>query len=536
MAEFIVYPILGLKTDVGEDDPSLFKKHGHGFACHCVDGEYFSNNRVRNAASRAFGYTEWGNSAVSSPSNCLGVFELYDGSNRKIWVAYDGDMYRYDGSRDPQEVADAGATAWASDATDFYSFIRYGDYMVFSDFGEHTPYASDHNDATLAKLVSADTEYRGRYLESFQRRILLAYITNGITTAPELSVVWTDANPTPTTSCTFGSGDPPSNHLYLPVDDEITGIKTIGRNSCVVCSSNSINSLDYYVDYTNPFGFTTIVADQGFENNGSLVVVNGVLYGFNKNYGFCAFDGSRNFPAGRRPISYDIEDVVSTIRSSTYAYIQGAPHPARREIVWVVALDGSTVPNYLLHYDYVTGNWTKSPIATRCVAPIVAATNVTWTKLTTELGYTTWESLGNLRWGDLVNESQDLAFSGTDGKLYYLGTEGANGSAIDGYRVEPVMDFGDPRRQDLLREIWFNIVQSGSYSIYVSHRSGNTVGECVDASWTSLSEVSCNNTANPVTRLATTNRFHQIKWGTDAANEQFVVNRIDFIYEPQGEY
>ncbi|GAG09658.1 unnamed protein product, partial [marine sediment metagenome] len=88
----------------------------------------------------------------------------------------------------------------------------------------------------------------------------------------------------------------------------------------------------------------------------------------------------------------------------------------------------------------------------------------------------------------------------------------------------------------LLLEIWFNFVETGNYSLYVSHRSGDTVGECKGAAWVALPEVSCDDPANAVTRLAENNRFHQIKWGTDGANEAFVVNRIEFKYAPQGRY
>jgi hypothetical protein len=128
-------------------------------------------------------------------------------------MVYDGDVYRYDSSRDPQEVADAGATAFASDATDFYSFIKYGSYMVFADFAEHTPYCSDYNDANLLKLISGGTEFKFRYLESFARRIIGAYSdqTNG-----NIEIRWSNANPTPNTSCTFAARKPYTKHkLYI---------------------------------------------------------------------------------------------------------------------------------------------------------------------------------------------------------------------------------------------------------------------------------------------------------------------------------
>ena len=536
MESFILYPVLGLRTNFGNYSQGLLKPIENGFASYCVDGRNISLDRVRMATSKSQGRSEWSNSAVGTPSYCLGIFELYDGSNRVIWMVYDGDVYRYDGSRDPQEVADAGSTAFASDQTDFYSLIRYGDYMVFSDYGEHTPYCSDHNDANLVKLVSADTEYKGKYLASFQRRIFLAHITSGITTAPELSIVWTDANPVPGTSCTFGAGDPPTNHLYLPTDDEITGIKRMGNNACFVYSDSSINRLDYYADYTNPFGMTTIHENEGFVNHHGIVSARGMHFGFNKNYGFCAFDGSRNFPAGGNPVSQDIENWVRDIKSSSYPHIIGSHYPFRNKILWTVALEGSDTPNAILSYDYLENAWTRTDLVAHYISPIVVATDVTWTKLITELGYTDWTSTGTLRWSDFIDETPYFAMSATDGKLYYYGTEGDDGSAWDGYRVEPVLDFGSKNDKDLLLEIWFGLVETGDYSIYVHHRSGNTVGECTGNTWTVMDEVSCDDPANAVCRLSKLGRYHQIKWGTDAADEPFVTNQIEFKYVRQGRY
>jgi hypothetical protein len=163
------------------------------------------------------------------------------------------------------------------------------------------------------------------------------------------------------------------------------------------------------------------------------------------------------------------------------------------------------------------------------------ATDLTWNDLIA-LGYTTWNDLGNSRWVDFVSSRQELAFGETDGHSYYVATEADVGSDFDGYRVEPILDFGRPNDKDMLLEIWFDIVNTGSYSLYVSYRGGNTVAEVKNSSWTELGEVSFNDPANAITRLAQVNRLHQIKYGTDGANEPFVINGIEFRYSPQGRY
>ena len=530
MKSLILYPILGLKTNVPYTDPSLFKWLGEGVAqSHCVDGRNIDFARTRNACSKSEGLGNWSNDAVATPSYCQGIFELYDGTNRVIWMVYDGDVYRYDSSRDPQEVADAGATAFASDAADLYSFIRYGSYMVFADRAEHTPYCSDYNDANLIKLISSGTEFKFRYLESFARRIIGAYSdqSNG-----NIEIRWSNANPTPNTDCAFAA----SNQLYVPNDDPITGIKKMGQNACYVYCENSINRLDYYVNYNAPFGFTTMVDGQGATNHHSIVNENSANYFYNKNYGFCAYSGGAQIV----PISTDIENWTRDIKVSSTPYIVGAALPFKNSIAWTVPLEAASTPNAILIYDYAENKWTRRDFTAHYLAPIIRASNVTWTKLITELDYTTWTSLGALRWTDLISETPSLACSATDGELYTLSTESNNGSDYDGYRIEPALAFGGNNRHSILTEIWFSIVSGGAFSLYVEYRSGNTETELRNANWVALDEVSLNEPENAVCYIngetQKSNRLHQIKWGTDSDNEQFIVNQIEFIYKSEGRY
>ncbi len=99
------------------------------------------------------------------------------------------------------------------------------------------------------------------------------------------------------------------------------------------------------------------------------------------------------------------------------------------------------------------------------------------------------------------------------------------------YRIEPVLDFGNPYRFDLLQEIWFGITDGGVFSIDVYHRSGDTLGELEADSWTQLDSLSCNNPTRPVVHVNKNARMHQIKWGTDKVSEKFQVNDITFKYE-----
>lgn len=547
MESFTIKPILGLNTSVAPNDPSLFQEISPGvYATYCVEGRNVDYTRTRNACAKSVGKTDWSNSAAATLEN-LGLFELYDGSNRTIWAFYAteassyGRVYRYDGSRDPVRISDvvghSGAVEWAYNQTDLYSIIRYGNHMVFTDMGEHTPYCSDFDDTALSKLISSGTEYKFRYLESWQRRIVGAYTaqTNG-----DLEIRWSSVNPVPGTTCTFAAGDA----LFVPNDDPIVGIKKMGRNACYVYSEDSIHRLDYYGSYATPFGLTNVVASQGATNHHSIVDIGRVHYFFNKNLGFCEFMG-----AEIRPISLAIENWIRDIRFAYYGLIVGTFIPHTNELVWSVPLEGATANNAFLYYNRYNGTWRREDKAARFMSQAIVTTNMTWTKAISDLGYTTWSDAGNIRWVDTYSETPDIIFAAADGKLYLNTTEADNTAAWDGYRVEPIMDFGRPNDKDLLLEVWFDIVEAGDYSIYCWHRSGNTAAECANASWsthisaevgtaisTTYFEVSANNPANAVWRFEKLGRFHQIKWGTDLANEPFVVSGIEFKYVPQGRY
>jgi hypothetical protein len=537
---------MGLKTNVPPNSPTLLKPMGEGVALsYCVDcnNVEFSNERME--VVKGPGRTEWSNSAAPTTQTCLGMFELDVGGTRTHWVAMgdnsgNGRIFKYDGSRDPQEVNDGvgGGTEYADDPLSKYCFLQFGGYMIFCDNGEHTPYCVDSDDANLSKLVDQDTEYKPKYIEQFQRRILAANIDTAQITNGDISVIWATADgggiPAPSTNCTFGTGNPPTNHLFRPVDDPITGLRAVGRNACFVWGAESIDSLDYFANYTTPFGMRNLSPNQGFVNNAGVVSTGSALHGFNENYGFCEFRGGE-FPHGGKPTSDDIEDTAASIARTYYNHIVGKFIPHKQSIYWAVPLNGSTTPNAVLKYHLVDRTWSKSDIVTYWIDNWVTDTDVSWNDLLAQ-GFTTSDDIASYTWTDFVSENPGIMFSSTDGKTYlHAGTSNA-GSNYDGRREEPILDFGRPNDKDLLLEIWFDFTNQGSFNLYVEYRGGNTPAEVEAASWDSLPEVSCNTPANAVCYLSKVNRFHQIRYGTDASAEGFGINAIEFKYQPQGRY
>jgi hypothetical protein len=414
--------------------------------------------------------------------------------------------------------------------------IDFGGYMIFADYGETHPHCAKVDDTTLSKLSSAGTEYKIRFLESFQNRILGAYIDTSQITDGDISIIWSGNLPVPGTSCTFGTGNPPTNHLFRPNDDAITGIKKMGMNACFLYGENSIDRIDYYPNYTIPFGITNRVVGAGAVNQQSIVDAGGRHFLFDRNYGFCEYRGGIDFPFGGRPISDTIEEDIAEINPTYYGHITGSFLRQKQMIYWSVPAGGATGPAKLFGFDMTNGNWTIENHPAQVINPWTLVTTVSWQDLI-DLGYTTWESFGTQRWGELVTETPALVLSNADGKVYSHEGESDNGSNYEATRTEPILDFGSPDDKDLLLEIWFGLSNGiNDYDLHIWHRSGNSVGECEGAGWTALDDLNCNAPANPVIYLNKLGRYHQIKWGTDAKEETFEVNSIEFKYVRQGRY
>ena len=530
---FIIRPVLGIRSNVPQNSPVLFRE---GNLCHCVDGVNFDLSRRKWASTKSYGYTQWSNSANAQATRCVGLFELIDSSDNVNHIFFDnGRMYYYDTSRDPVAVDHATPVVMADEDLKLYSMIQYGDHIVWTDWGEHEPYCWTHGGANFEEAKASGTAYKFRYLETYQNYIFGAYSdqTNG-----DIEIRWSNNLPIPGAAAgdlTFAAG----NQLYKPGNDSITGIKKFGSNACFLYGETSIDSIDYYGNYLTPFAIRNMVAGQGAVNHHSVVDAGGRHFFLNKNYGFCEYRGGTEFPYGGRPISEAIEDKIASITPGSYLSVVGEFLPQRNEIVWTVPLNGATSPNALLFYNVNDGNWRVEDKVARYVDNWTVVSSLIWDGATYDLadaGITYWSDFGSSALSQYVSSSPRMAFANTDGQAYFRSTEANNEGDIDGYRIEPILDFNQPENKDLLLEIWFDIVDHGEFSIYLEHRSGDTIAECENASFTAVDSISCDDPANAVCYLSKLGRFHQIKWGTDAKDEKFGVNAIEFKYASRGRY
>lgn len=676
--EFSIIPVLGRKTDVVQNDPTLFRDYGGLIATHDVGGLNYDLQRKRNACAKANGYALWSKTANAQATKCLGLFELYDGTNREHIMVDNGVIYVFttrspgaksnvkvgfdSGSTEPtlgETVSENGGDAsgtlvayevssgtwaggdaagtlyledssgtwtdnaqldgattgadfatedggvatsdtFATDNQDLYSMIKVGDYFVFADRGETTPHKWSNGDVNLSPLITSGTFYKFRYLVNFGRRVVGLYCPDD-SNAPDLSVRWSTAWPSTTISnLTF----PAANQLYIPNDDPIVGGLRMGMNRCFIYCEDSIQQLVYYEDYETPFRCFTVVPHVGASNYHSIVSLGDRHYFFNKDFGFMEFMGSGTPVA----ISDDIIEDIKNIDISYKDLIVGAFLPFQRAIVWTVPMQGSTTPNRLLFYHVDTKQWWFMDRSFRYVDYWQGYdSSYTWQDLIRDLGgldksrgtadtdtadklvdsgatfetdgvvvgdeahnitdgtFATvsavdsetslslssdvfpdgtddyevgegakWEDAGTKEWAFYTSYQKYLVYANTDGKVYTHSSEKITSSTLDGYRIEPILDFGDAKRKDLLQEIWFQFGYLSSNSIHVYHRSGDTVGETQGAAWTDLGTLAMN-ADKPVVILSQTARLHQIKWGTDSNSEYFEVNKITFKFIPQSE-
>jgi len=529
METFKIIPILGLKTSVPQNDPSLFQSIGERVALtHDVGGVNLDYKRKFNACTKSWGYKQWSTSATAQATKCMGLFELYDGVNRDHIYFDNGKAYYYDTGIDPVEIAADPVVTFANDDADLYSIVRVGSYVVWADMAEHTPYKWANGDANSTKLIASGTEYKFRYLESFQRRVIGCYSdqTNG-----DIEVRYSTAWPTTAiTSLSY----PASNQLYVPNDDPITGIRAMGKDRCFVFGYDSIHSLDYAGTYSTPFRLRNVNSTHGSVNHHSVVSMGDRFYLYNKHYGFCMFTGSQ-----LQPISQSIEIDLQDMNTNYLPLIVGVYVPLTREICWAVPLAGGASNSHLLFYNVDNGMWRKEDRSMRYVDEWRMYDNYTWNSFITELGggSAVWPG-SPARWGDYTHHKERLVYSNSDGQLYYSYGEDAAGSDLNGYRVEPVLDFGDAQRREVINEIWFGINVIGSYSLDAYYRSGETLGELIAQSWTSIGSLSCDSPADPVIYPdgLTAKRLHQLKWGTDLKDEKFEINHITFKYEAGERY
>lgn len=514
----------------------MFKVISDGVAVtHACEGSYgFSVYREKGTLTKAFGNREW-TGLISGYHK--GLFELDPGTEKDflVWTVTGTGLkvYYINETLTGTDISPSGAD-FATGHDDLICAIRVGEYVVFTDRGTTTPYKWKHGDAACTKLIdpsgtSGYTEYTFRYLIYFMERIIGLHTneTNG-----NISIRWT--NPLPDLS-----GDvefPTANQLFIPNDDPIIGVSQIGYDRIFVHCRNSIHQLIHYTDYDAPFRIHTVNTKFGGFHH-SIVSTGEANYFYVKELGFVRFDGT-----GLTVISGDIENYLyNEIDPELAQRMSGAYLSYSNVVVWSFITSTASMPKRLLTYNITTQQWDDDSLDNfiYTIASWQCPNYYTWDNLSTAAAPTgLWnilQSSGIIPWTYYVDSNERLMMGALNYVLYQTGDDRYNGT-LWAYRYEPIMDFGEAWKRDLLKEIWFSVSYTGAWNIAVYHRSGNTVGEVLAATWTSLGTVSCNSVYDPVAYCNKSARFHQIYYRNITDDQRVQIEKITFRYETQSEH
>ena len=507
MKYLTIKPILGLKNNCAPDSIDMYKaldERGQAIATHAAGGQNVEFTRERMSTNKAYGYAMWNKDLIPTPSLCMGLKEIFNGTLRDLIIFDHGKVYYYDVDKDPAEILADPVVLFATGATDIYSLIAFGGYIIWADRAEHTPYKWTNGDANSSKLITTGTEYLFRYLTHIANRIIGAYTTEA--TAPDLSIRWTDA------LTGLGTVDfKAANQIYKPEGDEsITGVGRLGNDLGYIFSEKDITRLEYYPSHSPVFEAICAIRGVGTNAPHSIASDGQNLYFFDPQRGFVEYNGASNYNV----ISTAIEETIAGI-DITYANLiigKSIPSATGNKLIWTIPAAGSATPDKLITYDPTTKQWT--PLGTEVVRAMD-------------------------HWQLPSSTERSFVFANTDGKLYERTGETANALALAGDRIEPVLPLQPPEAQKRLLEIWFSInnrhaVGTGTY-IHVWHRGGDTVGELENTAWgTAIGTIDMEDPAKPVIYTDKTFRLHQLKWGTDAKDEYFSVGEIRVGYTQQG--
>jgi len=491
--------------------------------------------------TKAYGTKEWSGIITGQPK---GLFELDPGTEKDylVWAVSLGyfsgvwipkieyKIYYINETLTGTEITPTGVD-FATDYDDLVCAIRVGDYVVFTDRGTTTPYKWKHGDAACTKLInpsgtSGYTEYTFRYLIYFMERIIGLYTneTNG-----DISIRWTDPIPDLSGDVEF----PTSNQLFIPNDDPIIGVSQIGYDRIFVHCRNSIHQLIHYTDYDAPFRIHTVNTKFGGFHH-SIVSTGDANYFYVKELGFVRFDGT-----GITVISEDIENYLyAQIDPELAQRITGAYLGYNNIVVWAFPSSLYPAPWNLLTYNLSSQQWDLERIGVfgYVIDEWKCTEGYTFTQLAAALTGGLWSAVFSYTpWTYYIDERERLII-GTDNYVLYQTGDSAYNTSIFAYRYEPIMDFGEAWKRDLLKEIWFSFTYSGNWTITVSHRSGNTIGELLNSTMVSIGTLSCNSLYDPVVRCNKPGRFHQILYSHLVDDQRVQIEKITFRYETQSEH
>ena len=532
---FKILPILGLKTNVPVDDPSLIKMIGNNAGLsYDVGGTNITYNRQRNCCTKSLGDDQWSNSAITTPStpNFMYYFDTF--STKKNYIFRGDEGYVYDTLEDPSEYP--------------LQYITYSN--LANGGGDGTIVSGDtvtgDTTSTSATVVCGTTSSSGSlYIKdvtggtgNFSASESLTFNSSEETADCDSVIQEKDLRPTDAvlygetvifsainsgahsgmTPFIWTSGDGENFYpLITGTDATLYVFKYINEwyNHIIglhTSETNGEGSIRWTEALPSGSNLTFPSANQIYkpgndEITGSAKFGRNLFLVYGRN-SICKLDyypsATPAFGATMLIDNLGIEDQKCLINAygshwffnKSYGFIQynGSGSINTENII------SKDIENIIATIDFskITQITGKHVRGSRQLVWAITTTQA-WpdTLLYFDVDSRTWSredrTDANIiimdSWPDDVGteDVHKLVFSGSsDGHVYYKNGEvldSVSGTLFDAYRIEPAMYFHDAKRKKFLKSIWFGIDSGDNAYLDVYYRNGNTVYDLETKSW-----------------------------------------------------
>lgn len=347
---------------------------------------------------------------------CMGIFEHFTGTDRKVVVFDTKRMNQYNASTSLLEDKTLSDT-WTGGDDKFFHCCSATDNKLYITNG--TNQIRTWDGSTLSDLV---IDYTGgssnkvdtcKMIFEYHGHIVILYPTEDGVAKPRR---WRSSEAGTYTSWpSYCWGD-------APTPDDIMGAQMIG-NDLYVWFKESLWKLVYTGIYTSPFEWERITAEDGLYAQFSLLTVGGKSYGMSKS-SILATDGIRLVPADDSiPGS-----IISDFDVGKLKYTYASRHRALRQIWWTMCSIGASYPDRVLAYDLEGGGFFTYDLPFHCFGSYATATTLTLDGIDDA-----WDDIDYAWDEDSSVAGYPLRLAGTYGGYIYQTNLGMtdNGSAIE---------------------------------------------------------------------------------------------------------
>lgn len=322
---------------------------------------------IKNAIPTASSYRN----VLSFANAMVALSERVQGATAAKSTA--GTVYNYCGTATKLYEMTSASTTWVNrsgttyscGASEFWRFVKYGQYMVATQIADAIQYATIGGGANFANLSSAAPKARHA---AVIRDFLVVGNTWDATDLFKPNRLWwpsiDDITSWPTPGTT-AAANVQSDYQDLAEGGSITGI-TGGESGVVVCE-RSVYTMTY-IGSPLVFSIQRVEKERGSLYAGSVIGDGRYTY-YLGNDGFYRFDGIQSVPIGASKVD---QWFLADLSPTTSPRICSAVDPANKLILWAYAStsSGAGTPDKIIAYHTPTGRWTIIEQAVEWLAEI----------------------------------------------------------------------------------------------------------------------------------------------------------------------